>query len=392
MNGPDVRALADEALHETAFPGARVQAFRIFLEPSAHRAMREHCRAHSGVEVCGVLVGAWARDATGPYVRVDAHIRGEAATSRFAEVTFTHDTWAEINRRMDSEYAQLRIVGWYHSHPDFGIFLSDRDRFIHEHFFSAPGQIALVIDPVRDEEGIFVWQDGRPESAPLYWVGDAPRVSSRAPSGPAQEHAAADDGDGPAPTPLHHAAAQRERRPLSTILAATGLLFVGLWVGDWLGGFGEHLRTVRIAEGMARQLAARSTSFESSAAVSRAAARVSTLLDRLAAPAPAIASPPAAGGGTPPPAPESARDSQLIKLDDPTARETIRRDLQQLQRELLSAMRSLDMSQEEQRAIDVLLARRLMELEAASKAAAKTQEQVKPDASKSLPATTGGAP
>lgn len=380
MTGPDVRALADEALHETAFPGARLQAFRIFIEPSAHRAMREHCRAHSGVEVCGVLVGAWARDATGPYVRVDEHIRGEAATSRFAEVTFTHDTWSEINKRMDSEFAHLRIVGWYHSHPDFGIFLSDRDRFIHEHFFSAPGQIALVIDPVRDEEGIFVWQDGRPASAPLYWIGDAPRVSSRAPSGPAQEHAPADGSDGPTPSTPLRSAAPRERGSLITILAATLLLFVGLWVGDWFGGFGEHLRTVRTAEAVARQLSARSTSLESSAAVSRASARVSTLLDRLADPAPVT------------PSATSKRDGEVIKLDDPSARATLRRDLQQLQRELMSALRSLDMSHEEQLAIDVLLARRLTELQAAAKAAEKMQDQRQPDASSPVPATTGGAP
>ena len=52
-------------------------------------------------------------------------------------------------------FANARIVGWYHTHPDFGIFLSDYDVFIHQHFFSGPGQIALVIDPVRKLEGVF---------------------------------------------------------------------------------------------------------------------------------------------------------------------------------------------------------------------------------------------
>jgi hypothetical protein len=57
-------------------------------------------------------------------------------------------------------------------HPDFGIFLSDRDRFIQEHFFSGPGQIAHVIDPIRKIEGVFVWEKNRPSPAAHFWVGD----------------------------------------------------------------------------------------------------------------------------------------------------------------------------------------------------------------------------
>ena len=99
-------------------------------------------------------------------------IRGEGAQTRFAEVTFTHETWAKINSEMDNKFSKLSIVGWYHTHPDFGIFLSDRDRFIHEHFFTGPGQIAHVIDPIRKTEGVFIWRDAKPSPCEHYWVGD----------------------------------------------------------------------------------------------------------------------------------------------------------------------------------------------------------------------------
>ena len=119
-----------------------------------------------------MLVGSWHRDEAGPFVKIIESIRGEGAETRFAEVTFTHQTWAKINAEMDTKYARLSIVGWYHTHPDFGIFLSDRDRFIHEHFFSGPGQIAHVIDPIRKIEGVFVWRDAKPVLSPHFWVGD----------------------------------------------------------------------------------------------------------------------------------------------------------------------------------------------------------------------------
>lgn len=177
---PDVQQLGQQGLSEAAFPGGRNQPFRVYLKPEAHEGLWKHANEHGSVEICGVLVGKWARDADGPFLLVSDFIRGEAATSKFAEVTFTHDTWAKINHEMDTRFADLSIVGWYHSHPDFGIFLSDRDRFIQEHFFSGPGQVALVVDPVRKTEGVFIWKQGKPALAPHYWVGDRVQGSTAA--------------------------------------------------------------------------------------------------------------------------------------------------------------------------------------------------------------------
>ena len=168
----DVRLLGAQQLPRAEFPGGKGEVFRVFFAPAVHEALWKHGSEDTSVEICGVLVGTWERDGNGPFVRITESIRGEAADNKFAEVTFTHETWAKINARMDSAFAHLSIVGWYHTHPDFGIFLSDRDRFIHEHFFSGAGQIAHVIDPVRKNEGVFVWRDGKPTLADYYWVGD----------------------------------------------------------------------------------------------------------------------------------------------------------------------------------------------------------------------------
>jgi hypothetical protein len=35
------------------------------------------------------------------------------------------------------------------------------DVFIHEHFFSGPGQVAFVDDPKGGDRGLFVWRRGR---------------------------------------------------------------------------------------------------------------------------------------------------------------------------------------------------------------------------------------
>ena len=168
----DVRLLAREDLPHEAFPGGRNEGLRVFFTPEVHQALWRHAVLDTSVEICGVLVGSWHRDQAGPFVKIVESIRGEGAETRFAEVTFTHETWAKINAEMDNKFSKLSIVGWYHTHPDFGIFLSDRDRFIHEHFFSGPGQIAHVIDPIRKTEGVFIWRNAKPSLCEHFWVGD----------------------------------------------------------------------------------------------------------------------------------------------------------------------------------------------------------------------------
>lgn len=170
-NQPDVRLLRSEKLPEVPFPASRAADFRIHFHPAAHGRAVAHAKEDKSVEICGVLVGDYGQDADGPFVRITEIIRCDSATKKFAEVTFTHESWTQINKEMDTKFANLRIVGWYHSHPDFGIFLSDRDVFIQQNFFSGPGQIAFVVDPVRDAEGVFEWQDGKPVLSPHYWIG-----------------------------------------------------------------------------------------------------------------------------------------------------------------------------------------------------------------------------
>ena len=175
-NSPlDVRLLAQEEIPEGAFPGAAGEDLRVYLAPAPHEQAWQHAQRNRSVEVCGVLVGEWKRDAAGPFVEVRHIIESNAARSGPAEVTFTHDTWGAINREMDTRYQGLRIVGWYHTHPDFGIFLSEYDVFIHRHFFSGAGQIAWVLDPIRNQEGVFRWRDNQPVLTPQFWVGTSIR-------------------------------------------------------------------------------------------------------------------------------------------------------------------------------------------------------------------------
>src|SRR5262245_18497417 len=172
VESPDIRQLQGESLPAGDFPVGGRQDYRVFFAPAVHQQIWKHASENVALEICGVLVGTWQRDAAGPFVTITDIIRCDSAKSGFAEVTFTHESWTKINAEMDTRLSALKIVGWYHSHPDFGIFLSDRDIFIHQHLFSGAGQIAHVGDPVRKLEGVFAWQAGKPVLRPHFWVGE----------------------------------------------------------------------------------------------------------------------------------------------------------------------------------------------------------------------------
>jgi proteasome lid subunit RPN8/RPN11 len=131
----------------------------VVMESEVARKIRQHARSSMKAEVCGVLIGTAENERTA----VEACIAGINAAQGGTHVTFTQDTWEHIYKIKDREFPDDKIVGWYHSHPGFGVFLSEHDMFIQENFFSGTHQIAWVYDPHTDEEGCFGWINGKVE-------------------------------------------------------------------------------------------------------------------------------------------------------------------------------------------------------------------------------------
>jgi proteasome lid subunit RPN8/RPN11/phage tail protein X len=134
--------------------------------PEVVRAVEDHVHSDVSREVGGVLVGTMDEGAA----TVEAALPALRAIGRSANVTFTHEVWEEILAVVDRDQPGRRIVGWYHSHPGFGVFLSDYDRFIHQGFFSDERMLALVVDPKAGQAGWFGWRDGQIEQVGQFGV------------------------------------------------------------------------------------------------------------------------------------------------------------------------------------------------------------------------------
>jgi proteasome lid subunit RPN8/RPN11 len=163
------------------FLGLRENKYQVVFAQSALDEIHLHGQGSNDIEVCGVLIGAGYRDAQGPYLLVEHCIRGNGAKARSTNVTFTAETWAFIQQAMDRDYPDKKMIGWYHTHPGFGIFLSDMDVFICDHFFNLPWQVAFVYDPLSGDEGNFIWRVGKPTREGVLIEDDVTPLSAQIP-------------------------------------------------------------------------------------------------------------------------------------------------------------------------------------------------------------------
>jgi proteasome lid subunit RPN8/RPN11 len=132
----------------------------VFVDLDTLRDIEAHALSDTSVELGGVLLGGQYEDKDGkPFVMVVDSLRAEHYQSSKGSFKFTHDTWSQITRQRDGFPDDLQMVGWYHTHPDWGVFLSNMDMFICDHFFNRRLDVALVVDPCRGDRGWFQWTD-----------------------------------------------------------------------------------------------------------------------------------------------------------------------------------------------------------------------------------------
>jgi proteasome lid subunit RPN8/RPN11 len=119
--------------------------------------LQNYARSDTQRELGAVLIGSRT-----PY-GVDIHywIKAPYTTATRGTLTFTHKTWEHIHQVKDRDHGRETIVGWFHTHPGFGTFISKEDLFIHANYFEAPFQIACVCDPVADKTAFFHWDNER---------------------------------------------------------------------------------------------------------------------------------------------------------------------------------------------------------------------------------------
>lgn len=168
------KIIFDKTLPQNILPiGERVEEDKnIYISQSVYKEIREFTKNKTKNESGGMLVGNVIEAFGKMNIVIHGFVEAKYSEGTPTTLKFTHETWDYVHEEIEARYEEAQIVGWIHTHPDFGIFLSEYDKFIQENFFKEENQIAYVVDPIQHIEGFYFWINGKIERCKGFYIFD----------------------------------------------------------------------------------------------------------------------------------------------------------------------------------------------------------------------------
>ena len=166
--------MPEKVLPQNIFPiGERVEENKnIYILQSTYKEIHRFTQNKTANESGGILVGTTIEEFGKTNIIINGFIEAKYCEATPTTLKFTHETWEYVYKEIEKKHNGKKIVGWIHTHPDFGIFLSEYDKFIHQNFFSEDCQIAYVVDPIQKIEGCYFWINGKIEKCKGFYIYD----------------------------------------------------------------------------------------------------------------------------------------------------------------------------------------------------------------------------
>lgn len=120
-----------------------------------------HARQDTERECFGLLMGNVYVDGKSgvTWIYLQDAIAASQVDADITTVEVSREEFMRINDEVDRIREQtnddVRKIGWYHSHPNYGIFMSNTDRLNQKRYYYQEWQLALVVDPIRGTLGFF---------------------------------------------------------------------------------------------------------------------------------------------------------------------------------------------------------------------------------------------
>jgi proteasome lid subunit RPN8/RPN11 len=144
-------------------PGLVNSPLPVYIDGHVLKAMKKYARSGGDYEVGGFLLGGYHHFQGHQYIDITAQVAALKAGSARTHLKFTNEAQREFHAVKAARYPKELVLGWYHTHPAYGVFLSEYDMFIQRGFFADEHMCAVVIDAFqmpRDQVGVFTWTRG----------------------------------------------------------------------------------------------------------------------------------------------------------------------------------------------------------------------------------------
>ncbi len=101
-------------------------------------------------EIGGFLLGSYKQNTDYHDVWIEKFVPITPEQSGVYSIEFGSQAWAEL-ADIQEQNEHLNLIGWFHTHPGHGLFLSRPDLKIQNGFFKENFQIAMEVDPLTDD-------------------------------------------------------------------------------------------------------------------------------------------------------------------------------------------------------------------------------------------------
>ncbi len=152
LAGKDGEGKGTRDCRETEYSGSCV-----FMSNAAFEFIEDYSRTDTSREIGGFLLGHYSGDQDDFKVWIEAAVEAAYVETSKAGLRFTHRTWEFLAETREQNFPDCRVVGWFHTHPGLGTFISKHDLFIHDTFFESFWKVSYVIDPLSEEHAFYGW-------------------------------------------------------------------------------------------------------------------------------------------------------------------------------------------------------------------------------------------
>ena len=174
--------LLPEYASQASLFGTTDQELPVFVPRDVLEQATEQTEREPGRETGGILIGnLWRdRESGSLFVGVTAQIPARHTEATSSKLTFTPETWSDLQAALTLRGKQEIMVGWWHSHPvrewckacapekraECALaqgFLSEDDRMLHRTVFPRAYSVALVVNDLESGPtfSLFGWSGGR---------------------------------------------------------------------------------------------------------------------------------------------------------------------------------------------------------------------------------------
>ena len=135
--------------------------FQVFMHRQVYNKIWHHILKDSTLELGGSLLGYFAVWQKQKFLIITDVLN--QPIEYFASpimIKFTNQFYSDVADSLEQiniEYASVIRLGLYHSHPNYGVYMSKTDAADFKRTAALNHQIAMIFDPIRKEDGLYFW-------------------------------------------------------------------------------------------------------------------------------------------------------------------------------------------------------------------------------------------